>query len=70
MGILIDVSSPAHDVRSGKSKRPTVHPARSRTMCVQPDKRLHCFQGNLRETAERRGGARMGLSERYDATLS
>ena len=28
------------------------------------------FEGNLGETAERRGGARMGLSERYDAVLS
>ena len=30
----------------------------------------HCFESNLGETAERRGGARMGLSERYDAILS
>ena len=30
----------------------------------------HCFEGNLGETAERQGGARMGLSERYDAILS
>ena len=30
----------------------------------------HCFKGNLGETAERRGGARMGLSERYDAIMS
>ena len=28
------------------------------------------FEGNLGETAERRDGARMGLSERYDAILS
>ena len=28
------------------------------------------FEGNLGETAKRRGGARMGLSERYDAILS
>ena len=41
-----------------------------RTICVQPDKYWHCFEGNLGETAERRGGARMGLSERYDAILS
>ena len=30
----------------------------------------YCFEGNLGETAKRRGGARMGLSERYDAILS
>ena len=39
-------------------------------ICVQPDKYWHCFEGNLGETAKRRGGARMGLSERYDAILS
>ena len=38
--------------------------------CVQPDKHWHCLEGNLGETAEKRGGARMGLSERYDAILS
>ena len=56
--------------RSGERKRPTFHPPRSRTICVQPDKYWHCFEGNLGETAERRDGARMGLSERYDAILS
>ena len=30
----------------------------------------HRFEDNLGETAERRGGARMGFSERYDAILS
>ena len=34
------------------------------------DKYWHCFEGNLGKTAKRRGGARMGLSERYDAILS
>ena len=29
-----------------------------------------CFEGNLGETAKRWDGARMGLSERYDAILS
>ena len=38
-------------------------PPRSRTICVQPDKHWHCFEGNLRETSERRRGARIGLSE-------
>ena len=33
-------------------------------------KERRCFEGNLGESAERRGGARMGLSERYDAILS
>ena len=56
--------------RSGERKRPTFHPPRPRTICVQPDKYWHCFEGNLGETAKRRGGARMGLSERYDAILS
>ena len=28
------------------------------------------YEGNLRVTAERRDGARMGLSERYDTILS
>ena len=56
--------------RSGERKRSTVHPPRLGTMCFLPDKHWHCFEGNLGETAERRGGARMGFSERYDATLS
>ena len=54
----------------GERKRPTFHPPRSRTICVQPGKYWHCFEANLGETAERRGGARMGLSEHYDAILS
>ena len=53
--------------RSGERKRPTFHPPRSGTICVQPDKHCHCFGGNLGETAERRGGARMCLSEHYGA---
>ena len=28
-------------------KRPTFHPPRPRTICVQPDKYWHCFEGNL-----------------------
>ena len=35
---------------------------------VQPDKHWHCGKGKLGETAERRGGARMGLSDSYDET--
>ena len=61
---------PPKGKRSGERKRPTFHPPRPRTICVQPGKYWHCFEGNLGETAERRGGARMGLSERYDAILS
>ena len=38
------------------------HPPRSGTICFQSDKRWYCFEGNLGETAERWGGARMGLS--------
>ena len=56
--------------RSEERKRPTFHPPRSRTICVQLDKYWHCFEGNLGETAESWGGARMGLSERYDEILS
>ena len=54
----------------GERKRPTFHPPRPRTICVQPDKYWHCFVGNVGETAKRRGGACMSLSERYDAILS
>ena len=50
--------------RNGERKRPTFYSRRSGTVCVQPDKYGHCFDGNLGETAERQGGARMDLSER------
>ena len=40
--------------RSEERKRPTFHPSRSGTICVQPDKHCHCFEGSLGETAERR----------------
>ena len=53
-----------------KESGSTFHPPRWRTICVQPGKYWNCFKGNLWETAERRGGVRMGLSERYDAILS
>ena len=56
--------------RIGERKRPTFHPPRSRIICVRQSKYRHCFKGNLGETAERWGGARTGLSERYDAILS
>ena len=39
------------------------HPPRSKTNCVQPGKYWHCFVCNLGETAERRGGTQMDLSE-------
>ena len=48
-----------------KKKRPTIRRPRSRTICVQPDRYWHCFEGNLGETSERWSGARMGLSERF-----
>ena len=44
---------------SGERKRPTLHPPRSETICVQPDKSWHCFHGKvtlgklLRDGAER-----------------
>ena len=56
--------------RSGERKRPTFHPLKSETICVQPDKHCHCFEGNFGETAERQGGVHIGLSEHYDAILS
>ena len=56
--------------RSGERKRPTFHPLRSRTVCVQPDKYWHCFNSILGETAEKWVRAHMGLSERYCAILS
>ena len=61
---------PPEGKRSGERKPPTFHPPRPRTICVQPDKYWHGFEGNLGENAKRQGGARMGLSERYDAILS
>ena len=48
----------------GERKRPTFHSPRSETICDQLDKHCHCFEGILGDTAERRGGARMGLSKR------
>ena len=49
--------------RNGERKRPTFHPPRSETICVQPNKHWYCFKGNVKETAERWGRARMGLLE-------
>ena len=66
----LSTGCPKQGVDHGERKRPTFHPPRSRTICVQPDKYWYCFEGNLGKTAERRGGARMGLSERYDTILS
>ena len=51
--------------RSGGRKPLTYHSPRSE----EPDKHWHCFEGNFGETAERRCGGRMGLSERHDAGL-
>ena len=48
----------------------TLDASHSRLAGIQPDKYCHCFKDILGKTAERRGGARMGLSERYDAILS
>ena len=49
--------------------RLTFHLSKLRMICVQPGKYWHCFEGNLGETVERRGRARMGLSECHDAIL-
>ena len=56
--------------KSGERKRPTLHPPRSGTMCVQPDKQWHCFEDNLVDTDESWSWKCVGLSERYDAILS
>ena len=56
--------------RSGERQRPIFRPPRSETIRVQPDKHCHCFESNLGETAERRGGESVGLSERCDTILS
>ena len=53
--------------RSGERKWPTFHLPRWATSYVQPDQNWYCFERNFAETAERRGGACMGLYERYDA---
>ena len=37
---------------------------------VQPNQHRYCFKTNVRGTAERQGGACMGLSKRYDVILS
>ena len=51
--------------RSGQHSTPKVG-----KIFVQPDKHCHCFEGNLEEIANRRGGARMGLSAGCDAILN
>ena len=56
-------------VEKGSGRHSTLQ-GRERSVFNQANNYWHCFVGNLAETAERRGGARMGLSERYDAILS
>ena len=51
--------------RSGERKWLTFPPPSCGTICVQPDRHWHGFNGSLGETAEKRVGARMGFSERY-----
>ena len=51
----------------------TLYPPRLGPVYVQQDQQdqhRFCFESKFWETAERRGGTRMGLSERYDAVLS
>ena len=51
-----------------KRKRPTFHPPRPRNdLCSTRQILALVSRATLGETAKRRGGARMGLSERYDA---
>ena len=54
-------------VEKGSGRHSTLQ---GRERSVKPGKYWHCFEGNLGETVERQGEARMGLSERYDAILS
>ena len=54
-------------VEKGSGRHSTLQ---GRERSVFKDKYWHCFEGNLGETAERRGRVRMGLSERYDIILS
>ena len=56
-------------VEKGSGRHSTLQ-GRERSVFNQANNYWHGFEGNLGETAERRGGARMGLSERYDAILS
>ena len=46
--------------KSGERKQLTLHPPMSRKICIQPDKYWHCVEGDLGETVERWGGARVG----------
>ena len=54
-------------VEKGSGRQSTL-PGRER--CVQPDQHSHCLQGKLGDSAERRGGPRMGLSELCGAALN
>ena len=47
-----------------------IFPERTREGHRQSDEHWSCFKGNVRETSEIRGGARMGFSERIDAILN
>ena len=46
-----------------RSGRPTFHPPRSETICVQPDKHWHCFEGSLWSLL--RDGAELFRALRY-----
>ena len=57
--------------RGGERKRPTFHPLRGRERSVFNQTNIGTVSRlTLGETAERRGGARRGLSERYDVILN
>ena len=57
-------------VETGSVQKSTLRGWERSVHCVQRDKYWRCFEGNLVETAVRRGGARMGLNERFDTILS
>ena len=70
---FLNMDRPEHhsvDRPKEKMKLPTFHPRKLATIYVQPDEHWRRFEGNLGKTAERRSGARMGLSERDNANLS
>ena len=48
---------------SEERERPTHHPPRPGTICIQPDQHWHSLEVNHGETTERRDGALMGLPE-------
>ena len=71
---FLNMNRPEHHgtdrLKERERKRPTFHPPRLRTICVQPDKYWNCVEGKIGETAERWGRAGMDLSKCYNAILN